>query len=661
MEKFEYILILLAWSVAFVALFRRIHLPPILGYLFVGMLIGPGGLAYIPSLEDLSLLAEFGVVFLMFAIGLEFSLPRLFSMRRSLLGLGGLQVVICTLVAAIAGIYLGLAPKTAIVAAGALALSSTAVVVKQLSEQHELHSIQGRFAFSILLFQDLAAVLFLIIIPAMAAPPGTPLLMPMLVALGKGIGVFIAMALAGQWLLRPLFHNVARARSSELFMLAVLLVVLGAAWITHALHLSMALGAFLAGLMLGETEYRHQIEIDIRPFRDVLLGLFFITVGALLKLDLLPLHWHWVALLLISLIVFKTIIIMGLTKLIGKVTAQKAFRTGLILAQGGEFGFVVLTVAINNKLIDPEQTQVLVAAVVLSIVIAPLLIRYNKDVADWLFKKPEELPYMPQKAQQLAQHTAELKEHVIICGFGRVGQILTRFLEQENIPSIALDLDPVRISSSAMAGEHIFFGDARRPEVLAAAGLGRARMVVISFADEPAALETLQHIRALRLDVPVFVRTRNDSNLKTFQEAGATEVVPESLEASLMLASHLLLMLGVPASRIIFKIRAIHADRYQNIQGFFKGADDPLILEDAETMRMGLDAITVPEESYAVDKSIQDIMDPANPVTIKVLTRGEVRYPDPDPSMIIFAGDVLVLYATPEAVYRLNEIIFRGH
>lgn len=661
MESFKNILILLGWAVAFVALFRRLHLPPILGYLFVGMLIGPGGFAFIPSLEDLSILAEFGVVFLMFTIGLEFSLNQLLTMRWTLLGLGGIQVIVCTVVATLVGIYFGLPPKTAFVAAGALALSSTAVVAKQLTEQHELHTIHGRLSISILLFQDLAAVLFLILIPAMAAPLGTAFVMPVLIALGKGIAVSIIMALAGQWLLRPLFHTVAKARSSELFMLAVLLVALAAAWITHELQLSMALGAFLAGLMLGETEYRHQIEIDIRPFRDVLLGLFFISVGALLQIKYLPHNWHWVLLVLGGLIALKTLLIMALAKIISRVSTAKAFRTGLILAQGGEFGFVLLTLGISQKLIDPSQSQVLIAAVVLSMVVAPFLIRYNKLLADYLFQKSSKKLHEPYtKSNKLEAHTAEMRDHVIICGFGRVGQILSRFLEQENIPSVALDLDPVRISASALAGEHTFYGDARRPEVLSAAGLSRARMVVISFADEPAALETLQHIRALRLDVPVFVRTRNDSNLKTFQEAGATEVVPESLEASLMLASHLLLMLGVPASRILFKIRAIHADRYQIIQGFFKGSDDPILLEDEETSRMGLHTLTIMEGAYAAGKTIADISDPDNPLHIKVLTRGDVRYPDPDPNMIIEIGDVLVLYATPETVYILNELILRG-
>jgi CPA2 family monovalent cation:H+ antiporter-2 len=303
---------------------------------------------------------------------------------------------------------------------------------------------------------------------------------------------------------------------------------------------------------------------------------------------------------------------------------------------------------------------VVVAAVVLSITAAPLIIRHNKTIAHWFFKPPSELPPEDRKPVELAEHTAELKDHVIICGFGRVGQILTRFLEQENIPSIALDLDPIRISSSSLAGEHTFFGDARRPEVLAAAGLSRARMVVISFSDEIAALETLRHIRALREDVPVFVRTKNDSNLKAFQDAKATEVVPESLEASLMLASHLLLALNVPASRILYKIRAIHADRYRIIQGFFKGMDDPTFLEETETNRVSLHALTITENAHAIGKKVGDFIEENVPSAIKVLTRGTTRYSDPDPEMIIQEGDVLVLFATPEALYVLIEKILGG-
>jgi len=659
-QQFQYVLILLGFAVAIVSLFRRIHLPPILGYLFVGMLVGPGGFKFIPSIQDLSFLAEFGVVFLMFTIGLEFSFARIRTMRRTLLGLGGIQVLICTIVASVAGWYLGLAPKTAFIAAGALALSSTAVVVKQLAEQHELHSTHGRLSIGILLFQDLAAVLFLILIPALSSNDHGSFVSPILYTLAKGIGVCVVLALVGQIVLRPLFHEVAKSHSNELFMLAALMVVLGAAWLTHYLQLSMALGAFLAGLMLGETEFRHQIEIDIRPFRDVLLGLFFITIGALLHIHTLPKHWHWVLFILVGLVTFKTVLIMFLTRVVERVSLAKAFRIGLILAQGGEFGFVILTVAINHKLIDPIQSQVVVAAVVLSIIVSPLLIRYNRAISLFLFKNEPPPPPTENKELILSEHTAELKEHVIVCGFGRVGQILTRFLEQESIPSVALDLDPMRASSSALVGEHVFYGDARRAEVLAAAGLGRARMVVISYTDEPAALETLRHIRALRGDVPVFVRTKNDSNLSNFQKEGATEVVPESLEASLMLASHLLLTLGVPASRILFKIRAIHADRYQAIKGFFKGQDDTTLLEETDAERTSLHVVTVTDNAYAVGKSIAEFSAPDNTISIRVLTRQGTRHTHPDPNMIIEAGDILVLSATPESLYLLVEKILKG-
>lgn len=663
MEHFGYIIILLGCAVGVVSLFRRIHLPPILGYLFVGMIVGPGGFGFIPSIQNLSFLAEFGVVFLLFTIGLEFSWTRIMTMKRTLLGLGGVQVLSCTLFAAIWGWFLGLSPQTAFVAAAALALSSTAVVIKQLAEQRELNSIHGQIAIGILLFQDLAAVMFLIVITALGSDQAdNAFFIPILWSIVKGVGVCIVLALIGQHLLRPLFHEVAKSHSNELFMLAALLVALSAAWLTHYLHLSMALGAFLAGLMLGETEFRHQIEIDIRPFRDVLLGLFFITIGALFRIDTFPNHWYWVIALLISLTAFKTILIMLLTRIVGAVSLQKAFRTGLILAQGGEFGFVMLTVAINNDLIDPVQSQIVVAAVVLSIVISPLLIRYNKLIGSMLFVRSKGIEPTPEEISpsQLDTHTAELNEHVIICGFGRVGQILARFLEQENIPSVALDLDPMRISSSSLAGENAFYGDARRPEVLAAAGLARARMVVISFADELAALETLQHIRKLRLDVPVFVRTRNDSNLKTFQEAGATEVVPESLEASLMLASHLLLTLGVPASRILFKIRAIHSDRYRILQGFFKGMDDPVQLEETDDARMSLHSITIAEDSYAVGKTLVSLDSPELPLNVQCLTREGTRYTDPDPNMVLEARDVIVIHTTPEALYNIMEYLLRG-
>ncbi|MEY3182184.1 MAG: hypothetical protein RLZ35_169 [Pseudomonadota bacterium] len=666
LADFEKVLLLLGCAVGVVALFRRISLPPILGYLCVGAFIGPGGLGFINDVNELNFLAEFGVVFLMFTIGLEFSIPHLITMKKTLLGLGGTQMVACTALATFVGWLFHMPLKTAFITSGALALSSTAVVMNQLSQQNEIHSTHSRAAISILLFQDIAAVLFLIIIPAMADIPQAQahsLGYSLSIALVKGILVFLVMAVAGKWILRPLFHEVAKSYSSELFMLAVLLTALSSAWLTHHLGLSLALGAFLAGMMLGETEFRQQIEIDIRPFRDVLLGLFFITIGALLNLRELPKHLHWVLIILGSIIALKTIIITVLTRTIEKVPKFTALRTGIILAQGGEFGFAVLTLAISYQLIDPSYSQVVIAAVVLSITVAPILIRYNKVIANWFFKKkvttsiteePHDFP--------LSTHAAELKDHVILCGFGRVGQVLARFLEQEKIPTIALDLDPERIASSSLAGEQAFFGDVRRADTLAAAGLGRARMVVISFSDEASALETLKHIRALRADVPVFVRTRNDSNLEAFQAAGATEVVPESLEASLMLASHLLLTLGVPPTKIVNKIRAVHADRYRIMKGFFKGHDDAMALGDKEGSRFSLHPITITDKAYAVGKQIAEIITPDSlgEWPVKAMIRGKKRHTEPSVETRLKAGDVLIIYATPEQITLIEEHILRG-
>lgn len=665
MESFEIILILLAFAVGIIAIFRRINLPPIIGYLVAGMLIGPGGLHLIPSINEMSFLAEFGVVFLMFTLGLEFSIPRLIAIRGILLGAGGLQVAVCSIVTFGGGLLLGLSPATSFALAAALSLSSTAVVFKQLAEQKEQNTRHGGMAVNILLFQDIAAVLFLIAIPVVAGDTAeTSLANTMFISLGKGVGVFIVLALVGQFLLRPLFREVAKAHSTEVFMMAALLVALSAAWLTEAMDLSMALGAFLAGLMLGETEFRHQIEIDIRPFKDVLLGLFFITVGAYLKVDDLRLYWPFILLLLCTLLIVKTIIIMGVAKVIGKLSLRTSLQTGLIISQGGELSFMILTVATTNNIIDSQQRSITISALVLSLVATPILIRYNKKIAKFFIKSKKNSNgnivnnYKENfQPQQLSEHTAELENHVIMCGFGRVGQILARFLEAEKIPTVALDLDPTRISKTNLAGEHSFFGDARNPAILAAAGLSRARMVVISYADEAAALETLRHVRAMRLDVPVFVRTKNDSNLEAFQKAGATEVVPESLEGSLMLASHLLLTLGVPTAKILFKIRRVHSDRYSIMQGVFHGEEEHNNIEDAKYARKSLHALVVVENSIAAGKRIDEIITEGSQVQVKTITRGETRFPDPAGAMEVQAGDVLVLLAAPEDLSHVEKQI----
>ncbi len=654
---FHQILVLLGVAVVLVALFRHLRLPPVLAYLGAGALVGPYGLGWIPDVEGTRYLAEFGLVFLLFTIGLEISLPQLFAMRRTVLGLGGAQVLIsCLVFGALALWLLGESIEGAVVIGGALALSSTAIVMKMLIEQMEQHSRHGRKAFSVLLFQDLVVVPFLIVIPALGGDGHGNLIATLAWALIKSIIVLFVIILAGRWLLRPLFHEVASARWREFFVLTVLLVTLTAAWLTEIAGLSLALGAFLAGLMIGETEYRHQVESDILPFRDVLLGLFFITIGMLLDpvrvLDL----WPWVVAVVAALVLFKALLVTGLARLTGTESGV-ALRTGLVLAQGGEFGFVLLAQAGRYELLSPTATQVVLAAIVLSMVLSPLIIRNN----GWAAKRAVR-SYTERRASRLdiiREEARTVHEHVIICGYGRSGQNLAFLLREEGIRSLALDLDPVRVRDARDAGEYVAYGDAVRRDVLEAAGLSRARALAISFVDRAAALRILELTRPLRPDMPILVRTRDDADLERLQAAGATEVVPESLEGSMMMATHLLLLLGIPVSRIVSQVRHVRRDRYRMLRGYFHG-EETAEGEASTAFRERLHSVTLPPGAHAVGRVIADLHLAATGVMVTAVRRGGIRGPQPDDSTQLEAGDVLVLYGSPEALEKAESRLLKG-
>jgi CPA2 family monovalent cation:H+ antiporter-2 len=651
------VLLLLAASVIVVALFRRLSLPPVLGYLAVGILLGPSGAALVGDTEQVRLLAELGVVFLLFTIGLEFSLPQLMVMKWTVLGLGGAQVVITSAVFALVAALAGARWEGAVVMGGALALSSTAIVIKQLTEQVEIHTRHGRKAVGVLLFQDLAVVPLLILIPILAGNGDGSLLGPLGVAMLKGVLVFLVMVLLGRWALRPLFHEVAAARSNELFTLAVLLVALLAAWATHLAGLSLALGAFLAGIMLGETEFRHQIEADIRPFRDVLLGLFFITVGMLLDLEVLRHAWPWVLLVVAGLMLFKTALVYALLRLGGN-DGHVALRAGLILSEGGEFGFALLSLALAAGLIGSATSQIALAAIVISMALAPFLVRHNERIAQRLLRSPH-ASFGARTEREIDTVARELKGHVILCGYGRTGQNVARFLEYEGVPYLALDLDPGRVQEAQAAGEPVRFGDAARREIMAAAGMARARMVVVTYDDPQAAMKVLQHTRETQPNLPVLVRTRDDASLERLQEAGATAIVPEILEASLMLASHALALLEVPMTRVFRYVRDVRTDRYRLLRGYFHG-QERMDLEKADRFRDQLHAVTLPENAHAVGRTLAELKLEDIAVSVTAVRRGGIRGPQPEPSTLLQAADVLVLYGSPESLERAEAHLLNG-
>ncbi|HJS21462.1 MAG TPA: cation:proton antiporter [Steroidobacteraceae bacterium] len=649
------ILVLLAAAVVVLYGVRRLRLPPILGYLAVGMLLGPHALGLATDDAVTRALAEFGVIFLVFTLGLEFSLPRLIAMKWEVLGLGGGQVLLTAGVAALVAWYFGVNPAVAVVMGGAVAMSSTAIVVRQLRDQAEVNRTHGRLAVAIVLFQDIAFAPFLAIVSAITAgstPAG------LLRTVLEGAAALLIVVAAGRWLIRPLFHEIAHARTPELFLLAVLLLALGSAYVTESFGLSLALGAFLAGVMLAETEYRLQVEAVIRPFRDILLGIFFITIGMLFDIDLLARQSLLITLLVLTLLVGKTLIVTMLAYRFAGPSLFKALRTGLVVSLGGEFGFALLTLLLGARLIDPAFVQPLLTAIVISMVISPFLIRHNKSIARWILRERRPEATALEREVQSTRAVAG-REHVLICGFGRVGQNIARVLEQLGFEYIAVDMDPERVRAARLAGDPVIYGDAGNPEVLELVGLDRSSVVVISFADPVLALHGVDAIRKARPNVPILVRTQDDTHLAALQKAGASSVVPETFEAALMLVWHVLLLLQVPVSRVMKIIGDIRGNRYNLLRTLYRLEDNELVPE-FESMREQLYTLVLPPGAWAVGKTVAQVKEQGAEVTVSAIRRAGIVGREPSPDTVLEEGDVLVLFGTPEALEHGEAVLLAG-
>jgi len=652
----ELTLLYLVAAVGGVVVCRLARLPPILGYLAVGVLIGPNAMALAGDSGGVAYLAEFGVVFLMFVIGLEFNLPKLRSMRRLVFGLGSSQVIL-TIAAALAGNALlgyaltlagrswGLGWQSAVALGGALAMSSTAIVVRLMAERLELESEHGRRVMGVLLFQDLAVVPLLVLIPALGSPPEV-LAREIGFAILKAGALLAVLLVGGQRVMRWWLTLVVRRKSEELFILNLLLVTLGLAALTEYAGLSLALGAFVAGMLIAETEFKHQVETDIRPFHDVLLGLFFITVGMKLDAAAVLQNWPLILALTIGPVLFKFALVTALARLFGAAPGV-ALRTGLYLAQAGEFGFVLLALATQQRLIPVDLQSPVLASMVLSMLATPLLILYSNRIVmrlsttDWLLQSVA--------MTTIARRAINAESHVIICGFGRSGQNLARILEIEKIAYIALDLDPDRVRQADAAGQSVVFGDAARLQSLMAAGLARASAVVISYHDTPSALRILHRVQMHAPTVPVIVRTIDDADMERLRAAGATEVVPEAVEGSLMLASHALALVGVPMRRVLRLVQQQRSARYGLLRGYFHGADDDNVdaLQHARLL-----SVTLPSGSGCLGRRLGDEGVAPDGVTIVSLRRASGASLEPDDSLTLGAGDTLVLSGLPEPLAR---------
>jgi len=648
------LLAILFSAVLMVWVFRRLKLPAILAYLVAGMLVGEHGFGFAHEQTDYEHFAELGIVFLLFTLGLEFSIPKLLAMRHLVVAVGSLQVLISMTVFTIVAMLFGQSFSTSFVIGGIIALSSTAIVIRQLSESGAMKRKSGQLSVAVLLFQDVAVVPLLIVIPMLAVDTETSLVLALLLALIKGIFVVALLLFSGKWLLPRVFNLVAQVRTDELFVLTTLFITLVAAALTQWFGLSMALGAFLAGMMLGESQYKHQLEADIRPYRDILLGLFFVTVGMKLNLGLLFSSPFVILGIMFGFMAVKTFVVKALAIKAGE-TAKDAWASGFMLAQMGEFGFVLIALASQSDLLPANVASLLLGAGILSMAITPYMINNARKWA--LMLSHEEAPNT-EHLQHLPENLV-LKDHVIICGFGRVGQTVSRFLKQEKIDFVAIDIDPLRTSEARDAGENVLFGSSRQAELLNAAYLSRAKLVVIAFGEDKQSIEAIQKVRSMSQEVPILVRTRNDDQLAQLQEAGANQVVPESLEGSLMLVSQVLSLTGVPFSRIVRRVQKERKNHYTHLHGFFQGEQTDMSPDAMDRIEFA-HAILITDSCYAVGHSISSLNLDGRRVVVVALRRNNIESEQPDESTVLQPQDTLIVRGKPRRVERAERFLQEG-
>lgn len=653
-DSLIHLLLLLTSSVFAVGLFRILGLPAMLAYFMIGIVLGPHALGLLEDEETGRQVAEFGIVFLMFSIGLEFSLPKLYAMRKTLFGLGGGQVVLTLLASLVLGKLAGLSLTSAFIIGAAITMSSTAIVSKILMERVDLNSRHGRLSIGVLLFQDLAVIPILVLIQTLGSHSDNWLDVLGLTLFKSSILLFLLFKF-GKNILNFWFELVAKQRSRELFVLNVLMVTLLMAAATNFVGLSYALGAFVAGMLISETKYRYQVESDIAPFRDILLGLFFISVGMLLNVSVLVEHIGLIVVLLALFLLFKIGLIALLTKFYG-FEMGVGVRTGIILGQAGEFSFVVLALGLQTNLIDGDSLQLVLSVAVLSMLVAPFIIQKNGRIARALVKSYSRNSI--KVVDTIQEHSQDLRDHVIICGYGRSGQYLGRFLREENIPYVALDMDASRVQEAASAGENVIYGDAGRRSVLEAAGLARAKAVIISYAETRGTMKVLHVIQERNPNLPVIVRTHDDSEMDALRDAGAAEVVPEILEGSLMLASHALVTLGVPLNRVVKRIRLFREERYKMFKGYFRGVSDA----DTSTASLPqLHSVEVYKNFYAHGLRLDHIPFGDFAVEVKQLRRPNMPEPiSPRDDIVLNEGDILVLLGSNAALIAMEVYLISG-
>lgn len=656
-DLFGQILFVLIITIGIVAIFRRFHYPPIMGYIVVGLIISLVGQHSFDHFEDLNILARYGVVFLLFSIGLEFSLPRLLSMRKTVFGLGSIQMTICGgLTFLISDFMFGLSPFTSFIVAVAIAMSSTAIISKILDEGGELSTNVGQLSMSMLIFQDLMVVPAIIITSFFAHNIDSPLLSSLFVELIKGIVTFVVLVLIGKKIFTPIFNEVARSRSSELFTLATLFAALSAAYFSEVMGMSKEFGAFLAGAIIGGTPYHHQVESDIRPFRDVLLGIFFIGIGTMINLNVFIQDFAWILLVSFIILIGKLTIINYLVYSLKLGQPREATKTGLLLAQAGEFGFVLTALATQYNFLGNNQAQILLAALISSMLLSIITLRYQHYILPVISKIL--FPHISQKPPKI-NTTSIKKNRVIICGYSRVGQSIAKALHGQGFHYMALDLDPVLVSQAQLAGDEVIYADASDLHILRSIHIDHAKAIILTLSDPNLSSKIIQRIRMLNENVPIFARTKNDTDIGRLLQAGATEVIPDMLEASLMLSLHVLVNLGVDLKKAVEWSENLRRDRYQLLQGYFQG-ENANQLAPADSHRQQQKALMIYDHFFANGKTIHQLNAESYAIEIIALRKKGILGHKPAPNAKVRAGDVLIVQGLQENIEKFEWFLLEG-
>lgn len=652
--EFISVLSLLVVAVISTWCFKRINLPPILAYLFAGIIVGPSVLSLFDHPEQMHVLAEIGIAFLLFTLGLEFSLPKLQAMRHLVFGLGMSQMVITTLLASGVAYLFGFSTSAALVIGGIIGLSSTAIVIKQTTEMGTLNTPRSQLAVSILLFQDLAVVPFLIFIPLINNPAESSFTMLMLIALLKGIVVITTLLLIGKWVLPKLFREIANTRTDELFVLTTITVVLMASGLTYAMGLSLALGAFIAGMMLGESQYKYQLESDIRPFQDILMGLFFVTVG--MQLDL-PIVWEYAFIIIAGLIAMLAlkVLIVRFSAWAFKTNDNDAWAAAFKVCQMGEFSFILASLAVTHSVLDSKTASILVSIGILSMICTPYLVANSVRFANVF--APDKTAGSINNAQVLEQIRSG---HVIILGYGRVGQSTARMLDMENIKYIAVDIDPIRVQESQTANEPVIYGDVSDKSILQSVNIDEAVSVIVTFDHIPKATQCIDCIRGFNSDIPIIVRTRKDYAMDALYNSGATQVVPELQEGVLMLVSQVYHYSGVPLAKILKRIRNERKGHYDHLHGFYPGETTEVSYESVDKLRF-MHAININRSAWAVGKTVGQCDLLKYGVQVRKIKRGHDVIIDPSMQEVLCDDDILVISGKPQRVERAERFILDGH